>query len=352
MEEEAEGAASGAGRSQTGRRPSVSTQSAATAAATAEAPAEIAIDASPGATTGSPPDTSRAGLRCTPIHPLFAARAEGLDLRRPLSDEQKTALKAAMDHYAVLVLPGQAMSDDEQAAFAQQFGRIEDTPTLVDQERRRLPNLKINDISNLGPDGKIWPADDRRRMFNLGNLLWHSDSSFKPTPAYWSMLQAKVIPPEGGETEFIDTRVAWDRLPAKLKAEVKDLVAYHSLIYSRAQLGFEAFSPEEAERCKPVPQRLVRRHPESGRLALYLSAHIGAIEGMPRPEAMALIRDLIEFATRREFVYQHHWTVGDLVIWDNRCTMHRGVRYDDKTVPRDLRRVTLEDVAPTLEQPL
>lgn len=291
-------------------------------------------------------------LKCTPIHLHFAARAEGIDLRKPLTPAQKAAVKAAMDRYGVVVFPGQMMSDEEQAAFAEQFGEIEDTPTLVDQERRRLSNLKINDISNLGPDGKIWAADDRRRMFNLGNLLWHSDSSFKPTPAYWSMLQARVIPPEGGNTEYVDTRVAWDHLPEATKAEIKDMIAYHSLIYSRAQLGFEAFSPEETERCTPVPQRLVRLHAESGRLALYLSAHIGAIEGLPRPEAMALIRDLTEFTTQREFVYSHKWTVGDLVIWDNRCTMHRGVRYDDKKWPRDMRRVTIEDVAPTLEQPI
>lgn len=291
-------------------------------------------------------------LTCTPVHPLFGARIEGLpDLRTPLSAAQKVALKAAMDQYAVCVIPGQSMEDDEQELFAMQFGTVEDTPTLVDQGRRRLANKRVNDISNLGPDGQIWAADDRRRMFNLGNLLWHSDSSFKSTPALWSMLQAKVVPPVGGETEYIDTRVAWDHLPDDLKAEVMDMVAHHSLIYSRAQLGFEAFSPEETARCAPVPQRLVRRHAESGRLALYLSAHIGTIEGLPRPEAMALIRHLTEFATQREFVYAHPWEVGDLVIWDNRTTMHRGTRFDDKTHPRDLRRVTIMDAAPTLDQP-
>jgi alpha-ketoglutarate-dependent 2,4-dichlorophenoxyacetate dioxygenase len=291
-------------------------------------------------------------VTCVPLHPVFGARIEGLpDLRTPLDAEQRAALVAAMNTYAVCVIPGQSMTDDEQEAFASQFGRMEETPTLVDQQRRRLANQRINDISNLGPDGKVLAADDRRRMFNLGNLLWHSDSSFKPTPAYWSMLQAKVIPPRGGETEFIDTRVAWERLPDDLKAEVIDLVAHHSLIYSRAQLGFDAFSPEETARCTPVRQRLVRRHAESGRLALYLSAHIGAIEGMPRPEAMALIRHLTELATRRELVYAHAWTVGDLVVWDNRITMHRATRYDDKKVPRDMRRATLQDVGPTLEQP-
>jgi alpha-ketoglutarate-dependent 2,4-dichlorophenoxyacetate dioxygenase len=291
-------------------------------------------------------------LTFTPLNPHFGARAEGLDLTRPLTVEQRNELRAAMNHFAVLVLPGQQFTDETQAAFAEQFGTIEATPTLVDQERRRLPNMKINDISNLGADGEILAADDRRRMFNLGNLLWHSDSSFKPTPAYWSMLHARVIPPSEGETEFIDTRVAWDHLPEKMQAEIRDLVTEHSLIFSRLQLGFEAFSPEEAARCKPVPQRLVRRHAESGRLALYLSAHIGRIQGQQTPEAMALIRDLTEFATQRAFVYQHRWTVKDLVIWDNRCTMHRGLRYDDKLYPRDLRRVTLEDIASTLEQPV
>ncbi len=291
-------------------------------------------------------------LTLTPLNPHFAARAEGLDLSTPLTTGQIDELRSAMDKYAVLVFPGQALSDDAQADFAAQFGTIESTPTLVDQERRRLPNMKINDISNLGADGQILAADDRRRMFNLGNMLWHSDSSFKPTPAYWSMLNARVIPPEGGQTEFVDTRVAWEHLPAKMQEEVRDLVTEHSLIFSRLQLGFEAFSPEEIARCTPVPQRLVRRHKESGRLALYLSAHAGRIQGMETPEAIALIRDLTEFATQRPFVYQHEWSVHDLVIWDNRCTMHRGLRYDDKIYPRDLRRVTLEDVGPTLEQAL
>jgi alpha-ketoglutarate-dependent 2,4-dichlorophenoxyacetate dioxygenase len=289
-------------------------------------------------------------LRITPLHPLFAARAEGLDLRRPLNAGEVAAITAAMDRYAVLVFPGQHFEGDQQLAFGRHFGEVEDVPTLVDQGRRRLADNRVNDISNLGVDGNILPADDRRRMFNLGNLLWHSDSSFKPVPAQYSMLHARVIPPEGGETEFADMRAAWDALPEKMQARVRDLVCEHSLIFSRAQLGFDEFTPEETARCAPVPQRLVRRHPGSGRLSLYLSAHIGRIRGWPRPEAMALIRELTEFATQREFVYSHSWTVGDLVVWDNRCTMHRGRPYEDKTYPRDMRRVTLKDSAPTLEQ--
>lgn len=307
---------------------------------------------SPSPLTRSSAEEAPAPHAITQLTPHFAGRMEGLDLSRPLSPDSIAQIRAGMDRHAVLVFPGQSLTDEQQLAFGTQFGEVEDTPTLVDQERRRLANAHINDISNIGADGKILPADDRRRMYNLGNLLWHSDSSFKATPALYSMLIAKQIPPSHGETEFVDTRVAWDHLPDDLKTLAKDLVCDHSLIFSRAQLGFDAFSEEEAKRCEPVPQRLVRRHPGSDRLALYLSAHIGRIHGWQVPEALALIRELTEFATQRAFVYQHRWTVGDLVMWDNRCTMHRGLRYDDKRYPRDMRRVTLSDSAPTLEQPV
>ncbi len=288
--------------------------------------------------------------RFTPLHPLFAARCEGLDLRQPLTPAQAEAVETAMDRYAVLVFPNQPLDDEQQLRFGLNFGPVEDVPSLVDQDRRRLPDNKINDISNLGVDGKILAADDRRRMFNLGNLLWHSDSSFKPTPAKYSMLHARVIPPEGGNTEFADMRAAWDALPERMKARVKDMVTDHSLLFSRALLGFTGFTEEEKQRCAPVPQRLVRFHPRSGRRSLYLSSHIGRVHGMPVPEGMALIRELVEHATQRQFVYSHHWAVNDLVVWDNRCTMHRGRPYEDHTYPRDMRRVTLQDVAPTLQQ--
>ncbi len=292
-----------------------------------------------------------AEISLSPVTESFAARVEGLDLSKPLPAATVQAIVEAMDRFAVLIFPGQTFDDEQQLAFGRNFGEIEDTPTLVDQSRRRIASAKINDISNIGVDGKILAADDRRRMFNLGNLLWHSDSSFKAVPAHYSMLHARVIPPEGGETEFADMRAAWDALPQKLKDECFDLVCEHSLIFSRSQMGFEAFSEEERIRCTPVPQRLVRRHAGSGRLSLYLSAHIGEILGWQRPEALALIRELTEFATQPQFVYSHHWAVGDLVMWDNRCTMHRGRRYDDKVFPRDMRRVTVMDSAPTLEQP-
>ena len=289
-------------------------------------------------------------LRITSLHPHIGARAEGIDLRRPLTPDLAAGIEAAMDRHAVLVFPGQDLDDDHQMAFATNFGPLETTRATVDVAKQRLAHPLMNDISNLDENGEILGADDRRRMFNLGNRLWHTDSSFKATPAKYSMLHAKLIPPEGGETEFADMRAAWDALPEKMKAQVRDMVCDHSLIYSRALLGFSEFNAEERRQFAPVPQRLVRRHAGSGRLSLFLSAHIGRIAGWPVPEAMALIRDLTEHATQREYVYQHRWSVLDLVVWDNRCTMHRGRPYEDKQYRRDMRRATLSDTAPTLEQ--
>jgi alpha-ketoglutarate-dependent 2,4-dichlorophenoxyacetate dioxygenase len=289
-------------------------------------------------------------LTLKPLHPLFVAEATGIDLRQPIAPDLAAEIHRAMDTYAVLVFPGQALDDEQQMDFGRALGTLEATRGVVDAHKHRLTHQEMNDISNLDTDGSLLAADDRRRMFALGNRLWHSDSSFKPTPAMYSMLHARVIPPEGGETEFADMRAAWDALPDRTRARIKDLTTWHSLIYSRAQLGFDEYTPEEKKAFAPVPQRLVRRHPGSGRVSLYLSAHIGRVEGMPVPEGMAMIRDLTEHATQREFVYRHHWTQNDLVMWDNRCTLHRARPFEDTTYPRDMRRVTLMDVAPTLEQ--
>ncbi|MBR0679796.1 TauD/TfdA family dioxygenase [Roseomonas eburnea] len=289
-------------------------------------------------------------LSLRPLHPLFVAEATGVDLRQPPSPGLADEIHRAMDSYAVLVFPGQELDDEQQMAVGRALGKLEPTRGVVDAHKHRLKHQEMNDISNLDTDGKLLAADDRRRMFALGNRLWHSDSSFKPIPAKYSMLHARVIPPEGGDTEFADMRAAWDALPEKDKAKVKGLTTWHSLIYSRAQLGFDEYTEEEKRVFAPVPQRLVRRHPGSGRVSLYLSAHIGRVEGMPVPEGMAMIRDLTEHATQREFVYRHRWRQFDLVMWDNRCTLHRARPFEDSTYPRDMRRVTLEDAAPTLEQ--
>jgi alpha-ketoglutarate-dependent 2,4-dichlorophenoxyacetate dioxygenase len=291
-------------------------------------------------------------LRIRPLHPVFAARVDGLDLASPVPDSLVRAIDAAMDRFAVLVIPNQRLDDPQQFAFASRFGPIESAASGVKQRNNRLAIKEMNDISNLAEDGTILPPGDRSRMYALGNLLWHSDSSFKAVPAKYSMLHARVVPPEGGETEFADMRAAWDALPEKMKARVRDLICDHSIVTSRKKLGFEDFTPEELKRGTPVPQRLVRRHESSGRLSLFLSAHIGGIHGWPVPEALALINELTEFATQRKFVYPHRWSVHDLVIWDNRCTMHRGRSYDGHLYPRDLRRATVQGTRPSVEEPL
>ncbi|MCO6416330.1 TauD/TfdA family dioxygenase [Siccirubricoccus sp. KC 17139] len=291
-------------------------------------------------------------LTITPINPArpdFVGEVAGVDLRRGVTAAEAAAIEAGMDRFGVLVFHDQDINDEQQLAFSRHFGPLElATGDIVQGQARRLP-MEVNDISNLERDGKVMARDDRKRLFSLGNMLWHSDSSFKPTPAKYSLLSARVIPGSGGNTEFADMRAAWDALDAETKALARDLVTEHSQLFSRGILGFTDFTPEEVAKWQPVPQRLVRRHPRTGRLSLFLSAHAGAIQGWPVPEARALLRDLTEHATQREFVYAHVWRPHDLVMWDNRVTMHRARRYDATQV-RDLHRTTVADVAPTLEQ--
>lgn len=289
-------------------------------------------------------------MQITPVHPLFAAEAIGVDLRTPPDAALCAEIDVAMDRYAVLVFPGQQLDDDQQMAFAAALGPLEQSRAVVDADRHRLKHGQMADLSNIDLDGNLLAADDRRRMFNLGNRLWHSDSSFKSIPAKYSMLHGREVPPDGGDTEFADMRAAWDALSAPLRTKIRDLVAEHSLLFSRAQLGFADYTEAEKLEFAPVQQRLVRWHPGCQRHSIYLSAHIGRILGWPTPEAMALIRDLTELATQRPFVYAHRWRQWDLVIWDNRTTMHRVRAFEDQVHKRDMRRVTLMDVAPTLDQ--
>ncbi|TCH98334.1 TauD/TfdA family dioxygenase [Roseococcus sp. SYP-B2431] len=285
----------------------------------------------------------------------FAAEAGGVDISHPLDATDIAVIEKGMDKYAVLVFRNaKPLEREAHMRFTQYFGELEEAyqvPQAGGAGTRRLAE-GLGDISNLTQDGKLMARDDRRRLYNLGNLLWHSDSSFKAVPAKYSMLAAHVVPPEGagGATQIADMRAAWDTLDPATQKLVRDMVTEHSLLHSRAVLGFGDFTPEERERYRPVQQRLVRRHPGSHRLSLFLSAHIGQILGWPQPEALALIRELTEHATQRERVYAHEWRVGDLLVWDNRTTMHRATRFDDQTYPRDMRRTTLTDVASTLEQ--
>ena len=289
-------------------------------------------------------------LSIRPLHPAIAGEVTGVDITKPLTPQEVAAIEAGMDKYAVLVFPGQQLTDEQQMAFTVNFGPIEDARggNVTKPQDKRLAT-GMNDVSNLGKDGKPLARDSRQRLFNIGNMLWHSDSSFRPIPAKYSLLSARVVNKKGGNTEFAHMGAAYEALDEEIKREIEDLVCEHSLMYSRGSLGFVDYTDEEKAMFKPVRQRLVRSHPVTGRKSLYLSSHAGAILGMPMPEARMLLNDLKEHATQPKFVYVHKWTLHDLVIWDNRQTMHRVRRYDD-TQPRDMRRTTVAGSAPTVAQ--
>jgi alpha-ketoglutarate-dependent 2,4-dichlorophenoxyacetate dioxygenase len=286
------------------------------------------------------------------LHPLFTAEVSDVDTGRPIDAATVAALNTAIDRFAVLVFRDQDLDDERQMAFARNFGELELPRSGVADVKRRLPPA-VADISNLDVDSNVRGRDDPRRFDQLGNRLWHTDGSFRRVPAALSMLYAHRVPgpsPKGnGETEFADMRAAYDALPDQQKADIADLVALHDIAWSRGQLGFGDLLFGEKQFLPPVPQRVVRTHPGSGRKVLYVAAHASEIVGWPVPEGRLLLRELIEHATQRDFVYRHDWRAGDLVIWDNRATMHRG-RHFDETKIRDLRRVTTRDIASTLDQ--
>ena len=289
-------------------------------------------------------------MKIRQIHPVFVGEVSEVDITRPLSATEVAGIDAGMNEHAVLVFHDQPLTDEQQMAFTVNFGRIEDARggNITRPEERRL-EVGMNDVSNLGKDHRPLERDSRQRLFNLGNMLWHSDSSFRAIPAKWSLLSARVVNPVGGNTEYADMRAAYDALDDATKKLIEDLVCEHSLMYSRGSLGMLDYSEEERAMFKPVRQRLVRTHPATGRKSLYLSSHAGAIIGMPMAEARILLRDLTEHATQPQFVYVHRWRPSDFVMWDNRRTMHRVRRYDDAH-PRDMRRTTLAGDAPTVAQ--
>jgi len=284
------------------------------------------------------------------IHPVFAGEVSGIDITQPIAPDEVAAIEAGMDRYAVLVFRDQHITDEQQMVFSRNFGAIENARggNVTKAADLRLAT-GMNDVSNLGKDGKPLARDSRQRLFNLGNLLWHSDSSFRAIPAKYSLLSARTVNSKGGDTEFADMRAAYDALDEDTRREIEDLICEHSLMYSRGSLGFTEYTDEEKEMFKPVRQRLVRTHPVTGRKSLYLSSHAGTIIGWQMPEARDLLRDLNEHATRPDLVYVHRWRLHDLVIWDNRQTMHR-VRRFDETQPRDMRRTTVRGEAMTAEQ--
>ncbi|HET7883247.1 MAG TPA: TauD/TfdA family dioxygenase [Acetobacteraceae bacterium] len=288
-----------------------------------------------------------------PLRPSFAAEIDGIDLAQPLDAAGVDAIWSALDRYAVVVFRDQRLSDAKLRDFAARFGPLEIGRAAARGGPRRLAIPQIGDISNLDEDNKVRQLEDRRRLDSLGNRLWHTDASYMPVPVVLGLLHAVTLPPPSpfgnGETEFADMRAAYDALPDPTRQAIDPLVVLHDVFWSRGQIGVTEFPPGEREQYPPSPQRLVRLHPGSQRKTLYLSAHASHVIGWPVADGRLLLWDLTAHATQREFVYSHTWRVGDVVIWDNRCTMHRG-RPHDENQPRDLRRATTLDTTSTLDQ--
>nr|WP_015061611.1 alpha-ketoglutarate-dependent 2,4-dichlorophenoxyacetate dioxygenase [Ralstonia pickettii]ACF35485.1 TfdA [Achromobacter xylosoxidans]ACF35487.1 TfdA [Cupriavidus sp. TFD42]ACF35488.1 TfdA [Burkholderia sp. TFD29]AFR43895.1 alpha-ketoglutarate-dependent 2,4-dichlorophenoxyacetate dioxygenase (2,4-D dioxygenase) [uncultured bacterium]ACF35486.1 TfdA [Achromobacter xylosoxidans] len=279
-----------------------------------------------------------------PLHPLFAAEVEDIDLREALGSTEVREIERRMDEKSVLVFRGQPLSQDQQIAFARNFGPLEGGFIKVNQRPSRFKYAELADISNVSLDGKVAQRDAREVVGNFANQLWHSDSSFQQPAARYSMLSAVVVPPSGGDTEFCDMRAAYDALPRDLQSELEGLRAEHYALNSRFLLGDTDYSEAQRNAMPPVNWPLVRTHAGSGRKFLFIGAHAGHVEGLPVAEGRMLLAELLEHATQREFVYRHRWNVGDLVMWDNRCVLHRGRRYDI-SARRELRRATTLDDA-------
>ena len=279
-----------------------------------------------------------------PLQERFAAEVTGVDLRTVHDPSELDLIRAAMDRFAVLVFRGQPLSDVEQLAFAERFdGKLHTKTGSAVLGRNRFGNEALTDISNVDENGELLQASDRRRMYGLGNRLWHTDASFEDPPGRYSMLHARVIPAVDADTEFADMRAAYDELDGAAKAKLEGLRVHHSIAYSRSTLGFE-FSEAERAKLQGAVHPLVRANPRTARRSLYLASHASHVVGWPVPEGRLLLRDLTEHATQSRFVYRHSWRAADLVIWDNLATMHRARPFDDSAHRRELRRVTTLDL--------
>jgi len=285
------------------------------------------------------------GILVASVRGDFVARVSGLDLSKPLDDGVFAQVRDAFHHYAVLVFPEQRISDDQQIAFSERFGPLE--VSIRKDRPRRIANPRVSDISNVDERDRVFDPDDERAIYNAGNRLWHSDSSFKRVPAMASLLSGREVPPEGGETEYADLRAAWDALPADRKRGLDELVAEHSFVYSRGLIGYDQFTDAERAEVPPVPQAVVRTHPATGRKSLYVGSHASHVIGRPVEESRALLRELLDFATQPQFVYRHAWRQHDLVMWDNRCVLHRGRPWDERRYRRVMHRTTVAGAGPT-----
>jgi alpha-ketoglutarate-dependent 2,4-dichlorophenoxyacetate dioxygenase len=279
-------------------------------------------------------------LTAKPLHPLFAAEISGVDFSKPIDPATFREIVAAMDQYAVCVFRSTGLKDESHIAFSYLFGKLEFAPTFS-TKGPRFSHRELFDAGNLDPQGNIL-VDERRRLYNKGNALWHTDSSFNPHRSAYSLLLAHEVPPAGGDTQFADMRAAYDALPEEKQQQLEGLIAEHWLWHSRMLAGYPEPTEDERKAKPPSQHRLVQVHPGSKRKTLYLAAHASHIVGWPREKGLALIQELIEFATQPKFTLSVQWQgPGDLVIWDNRCTMHRATPFEDTTYRRDMRRTTV-----------
>ena len=282
-------------------------------------------------------------LHLRPLHPLFAGEASAIDLGKPLSAATVDEIRAAMDQYGVLVFRDQALDQEQQIAFARSFGPLDIGLRKALQRPHRFDYEELIDISNVDEHGEVARRDHAKVFSAIANQLWHSDSSFQRPKAEYSMLLAVALPSWGGETEFADLRAAYDALPEKTKAEIEGLRAQHYALHTRIMLGGTEYTEAQKKALPPVEWPLVQTHPGSKRKLLFVGVHATQIVGWTLPEGRMLLMDLLEHGTQREFVYRHEWRPGDLVMWDNRCTLHRGRRYD-LAERRELRRTTTAEV--------
>ena len=278
------------------------------------------------------------------LHPNFGAKIGNVDIARPIADTEWAAIRAAFEEYSVLLFRGQAMDDTSQIAFSERFGPLERTISANPAGGTpfaRQSNIDIN-------DGTVIPPDDRRMIYQKANMLWHSDSSFKPVPSLCSVLSARQVPSTGGNTEFISCRAAWDRLPPDRQRALEDLIVVHSLTYSRGLVDPTVLTEAQKAEVPPVRQALVRTNPVNGRKALFIGAHASHIEGMPLDEGRALLAELLAIASPPEAVFSHEWREGDVIVWDNRAALHRATTYDSIKFRRLMQRPTIAGDGPTV----
>ena len=276
----------------------------------------------------------------------FGGIVSNIDLTKDLDKKTIKRIDAELNNLCVLVFKNQKINDGQQLKFSQHFGKIEgagNNTTITKTNERRIPDA-FGDVSNLDKNNKPFKKTDNKRYFALGNRLWHTDASFKKVPAKYSLLSGRKVAKVGGETQFSDMRAAYDVLSKEKKKKIEDMICYHSLIYSRQKLGIDMYkmlSDDEIKNFEPVKQPMIRENSFTKRKCIFLASHIGEIQGMEKPDSILFVNDLMEHCTKSDFIYTHEWDENDLVMWDNRQSMHRGLYYDDQIEIRDVRRTTI-----------